>query len=43
MYQDSLNYWLVVVVAYLYIDSWITTFRLKAICKRLKDLEEGWD
>lgn len=32
---------LVIVVAYLYIDSWVTAFRLKAIYKRLKDLEEG--
>jgi ABC-type long-subunit fatty acid transport system fused permease/ATPase subunit len=41
MTQDSLNYWLVIIVAYLYFDSWVTTFRLKAIHKRLKDLEEG--
>jgi hypothetical protein len=41
MSQDSLNYWLVIIVAYLYFDSWVTAFRLKAILKRLKDLEEG--
>jgi hypothetical protein len=39
--QDSLNYWLVIIVAYLYIDSWVTAFRFRAILKKLKEMEEG--
>lgn len=41
MSQESLNYWLVIVVAYLYIDSWVTTFRLKAILKKIREMEGG--
>lgn len=40
MSQESLNYWLVIVVAYLYFDSWVTTFRLRAILKKIKEMEE---
>jgi hypothetical protein len=40
MNQDSLNYWLVVIVAYLYFDSWVTTFKLRAILKKIEKMEE---
>jgi len=40
MSQESLNYWLVVVVAYLYFDSWMTTFKLRAILKTLEKMEK---
>lgn len=41
MSQESLNYWLVIVVAYLYFDSWATTFKLKAILKKIEEMEGG--
>jgi len=40
MPEDSLNYWLVIVVVYLYVDSWVSAFRFSAIYKRLRELEE---
>lgn len=38
--QESLNYWLVIIVVYLYFDSWVTAFRLKAILKKIEKMEE---
>jgi hypothetical protein len=40
MSQDSLNYWLVVIVAYLYFDSWVTAFKLRSILKKIEKMEE---
>jgi ABC-type long-subunit fatty acid transport system fused permease/ATPase subunit len=37
---DSLNYFCIIVIAYLYIDSWVTAFRFKKIYKRLEELEK---
>lgn len=39
MPEDPLNYWLVVIVGYLYIDSWVTAFAFRKVYKRLEDLE----
>jgi len=36
---DSLDYFCIIVIAYLYIDSWVTAFRFKKIYKRLEELE----
>jgi len=38
MSEDHLL-WLCILVGYLYVDSWATTFRLRGIYRRLEKLE----
>jgi hypothetical protein len=43
--QESLNYWLVIFVAYLWFDSWVSAFRFRAISRKLEEIEKrerGW-
>jgi len=36
---ESFKYFYIMIIAYLYIDSWATAFRFKKIYKRLEKLE----